>query len=58
MITTDWTMIGAVAQVFTVMVSIIGFFFLTWQVRISSKVARADFVMRLESEYVSHHLVV
>jgi hypothetical protein len=58
MTTVDWwTMIGAIAQLSAVIVGIIGFFFLTWQVHVASKIARADFIIRLESEYMNHHLV-
>jgi hypothetical protein len=49
-------MVGAIGQLLAVVITIVGFVFVTWQIRAARKVASADFMLRLESEFLDHHL--
>lgn len=45
----DWTAIGT-------MLSTVGLMLVAAQIRAANKIARADFMLRLESEFVTHHI--
>jgi len=53
---TFWSMISAFGQWTSVAFTGGGFFLIWWQVRTSAKIAAADLILRIESEFIDHHV--
>jgi hypothetical protein len=47
----DWTMLGAIGQLLAAAVTALGLLFVVLQIRAAGRVARADFVLRLEEGF-------
>ena len=50
----DWTMVGAIGQLLSAFVTAVGLFFIARQIRATSRIASADFVLRLENQFTEH----
>ncbi len=52
----NWTMIGAIGQTVAALTTIFVLIFLALQIRSGTKIARADFIFRLEGEFQARHV--
>ena len=50
----DWNMVAALAGAASAVATATGLFFVTKQIRVASKIAAANFVLQLESEFTDH----
>lgn len=51
----NWDMVSAIGQASAAILTILGLYFLVLQIRAGTNVARADFILRLESEFQEHY---
>jgi hypothetical protein len=52
----DWSMLAAIGQLAAAVFAGVGFWLVWLQLRAASRLATADFVIRLESEFIDHHV--
>ena len=51
----SWIIVGSIGQLLSAIFMVIGFIFVVWQIRSTNKVASADFILRLEGEFIDHY---